>query len=204
MSTTKDKSLMNYCYLLTGNKWDAEDLWQDTYIKLKEQNKASTSPAYDRTVARNHWIDNLRKKNREQMAIAHLKERTMPDESNVNGEYGDLIRKLSRLLTAKQMTVFLLKDVFLFQLNEIAALIEKPESTVKSLLFRARQQLKKVHQEHKTEESGLTEAEELLLVKAIKYENPAYLFSFAERAGLRMNRSIPFAKGQSLPRCAAA
>ncbi|MBP1080311.1 sigma-70 family RNA polymerase sigma factor [Bacillus capparidis] len=204
MSSSKDQSLMNYCYLLTGNKWDAEDLWQDTYIKLNEQHKkAVCSPAYDRTVARNHWIDNLRKKNREQMLIAQLQEQSKPTGSQESGECLELIRKLSGLLTAKQITVFFLKDVFMYQLNEIAALIEKPESTVKSLLFRARQQLKKIHIEFEEIERGITEAEELLLIKAIKYENPSYLFSFAERTGLRMNRSIRFAKGMSAPRCAA-
>jgi RNA polymerase sigma-70 factor (ECF subfamily) len=199
----KEKSLMNYCYWLTGNKWDAEDLWQDTYIKISEQKKAVSSSAYDRTVAKNHWIDSLRKKNREQKVIAILKEHDFPKENPVCEELNDLIKKLSGFLTAKQITVFFLKDVFLYQLNEIADLIEKPETTVKSLLFRARQQLKKIHNEHETFPSRISEEDELLLIQAIRYDNPAFLFAFAERAGLGIHRSTQLTRGMPAPRCAA-
>ncbi|MCG8399300.1 RNA polymerase sigma factor, partial [Bacillus atrophaeus] len=42
---------MKYCLRITGDKWDAEDLAQDTILKLMEINRTDASHAYQKTVA---------------------------------------------------------------------------------------------------------------------------------------------------------
>ncbi|MEK5099564.1 MULTISPECIES: sigma factor [Bacillus] len=43
MNELKQKALMKYCMMITGDKWDAEDLAQDTILKLMEINQADAS-----------------------------------------------------------------------------------------------------------------------------------------------------------------
>jgi RNA polymerase sigma factor (sigma-70 family) len=63
------KELWRYCYKITGSPWDAEDLYQDTILKLftslssiSHRNQVIHPKSFLYGVATNHWIDTCRKR----------------------------------------------------------------------------------------------------------------------------------------------
>lgn len=60
--------LQKYCYILTGTKWDGEDLLQETIIKvlnkfpIDKRDMNNISKAYLFRISTNTWIDQCRKK----------------------------------------------------------------------------------------------------------------------------------------------
>lgn len=116
-------------------------------------------------------------------------------------DFEHLLKQLSGILTPKQLTIFLLKDVFSFQLHEIAESLGKPESSVKSLLFRSRQRLKRLSPDVLQREAADRDDEHIdLLVRAILYHNPDALLEFAKQTWL-FGASQPSCI--SMMRCAA-
>ncbi|MGR3208515.1 RNA polymerase sigma factor [Bacillus glycinifermentans] len=202
MNELKQKALMKYCMMITGDKWDAEDLAQDTILKLIEINQADASPAYQKTVAKHKWIDRIRKRKRECFLSGADQAGGQTEEIRAADECEHLLKHLAAELTPKQLTIFLLKDVFFYQLHEIAETLGKPESSVKSLLFRSRQRVKRlssdVLQREAISESG--SEHERLLIDAILRHDPDRLLEYAKRTWLS-SASQPSCI--SMMRCAA-
>lgn len=61
------QDIKKYCFSLTPSIWEAEDLLQDTLIKiylaLKQQPEREISKRFLYRIAKNTWIDQKRKKN---------------------------------------------------------------------------------------------------------------------------------------------
>ncbi|ASB87053.1 sigma-70 family RNA polymerase sigma factor [Bacillus sonorensis] len=202
MNELKQKALMKYCMMITGDKWDAEDLAQDTILKLMEIKQADASPAYQKTVAKHKWIDQLRKRKRECFLSEWHQEREQSESMKAADEFEHVVKKLAGALTPKQLTIFLLKDVFAYQLHEIAEMLDKPESSVKSLLFRSRQRIKTLSRDFLQQEAaGESDPDHgRLLIDAILFHNPDYLLEYARQTWLS-NASQPSCI--SMMRCAA-
>ncbi|KAA6450924.1 RNA polymerase sigma factor [Bacillus swezeyi] len=202
MNELNQKALMKYCLRITGDKWDAEDLAQDTILKLMEINRTDASHAYQKTVAKHKWIDQLRKRKRECFLAADNPAGGQTENMKAADEFEHLLKKLSNILTPKQLTIFLLKDVFSFQLHEIAETLDKPESSVKSLLFRSRQRLKGLSPDvlRRDAAEGDHEEHSRLLVQAIRFHNPDHLLEYAKKTWLP-GASQPYCG--SMMRCAA-
>jgi RNA polymerase sigma factor (sigma-70 family) len=135
-----------YCLSLTGSKWDAEDLAQDTWLKAIGTLKGlgHTNPeAYLLRIAKNTWIDQARRKSvltriikREQPKV------TLPD--NGTFEIETAFQALMKHLSPLQRTVFLLRDILGFSIGEAAEKLETTEGAVKAALHRARLSLEAV------------------------------------------------------------
>ncbi|MDR0266917.1 sigma-70 family RNA polymerase sigma factor [Paenibacillus sp.] len=132
-----------FCMSVTGNSWDAEDLAHDSMLKAlrycQKDQAGKRQPSFPllTTIARNHWIDQLRKKSRETLGEA-------ADEPTHEKPLEQLLSGLDTLmerLTPKQLLVFVLKDIFEYRLSDIADSLELNETAVKSLLHRARRKL---------------------------------------------------------------
>lgn len=143
--------LRSYCLqLASGSSWDAEELLQESLIKLhrslsRSQDRPITK-AYLYQVARSVWIDSYRKQRRQAMLSGDdLTEREYEED-------GFLIRETIELiagrLTAKQTVLVILVDIFLFTAKEAAQLIESTEGAVKEALKRARKRLAKLQAEN--------------------------------------------------------
>ncbi|WP_100009997.1 RNA polymerase sigma factor [Lentibacillus sediminis] len=133
------------CLRFTNNHHDAEDLMQTTwlkaYISWKKKPKSLTK-AYFTAIARNTWIDEIRKR----------KLSTIPYEDNCQ-QFGDSTELMTSLnfthvlntlvtrLTISQQILFLLSDVCRCSLKEIAFLTNMSVGAVKATLFRARQKI---------------------------------------------------------------
>jgi RNA polymerase sigma-70 factor (ECF subfamily) len=132
--------LKHFCLSVTGNPWDAEDLAHDSMLKAlrfcQKDPSGKRTPSFPllATIARNHWIDQLRKKGRETTGQS-------VDEPSSDKPLELLLSGLETLmerLTPKQLLAFVLKDVFEYKLSDIADALETSETAVKSLLHRAR------------------------------------------------------------------
>lgn len=154
----KDK-LVNFLYRYTGDRDEAEDLSQDTFLKLyrskhlyKEIAKFST---WFYTIAINIAKTNLRKKNRvntisiNDFGQDNDKDYELPandalspmDNANASIE-NHYIQQAINSLDKKFKEVIILRDIQDFEYEEIVEITGLPLGTVKSRINRAREKLK--------------------------------------------------------------
>jgi RNA polymerase sigma-70 factor (ECF subfamily) len=134
--------LYRYCRHLTHSPWDAEDLVQDTmaraFVTLGTLFGDPPEPrAWLFRVASNAWIDRMRRARHEAQLEAPSAEVHSPDPQASREAAGTLIA----LLSPQQRLAVVLKDVFDFSLDEIAATLETTPNAVKASLHRGRERL---------------------------------------------------------------
>ena len=131
--------IFKYIYSMVQNRAEAEDLLQDTFIKvMKAKNKDIRNwKSYLITIARNTVYDHWRKrKNKLNLDLFKLKTRNKDIELRLDIEKG--IKNLS----PKLKEVIILREINGLDYNEIADVLEIEKGTVKSRLSRARDELK--------------------------------------------------------------
>lgn len=148
--------LLNYVYRFVGNRNDAEDLVQETFLRVyknkhyyKEIAKFST---WVYTIAGNLAKTELRRRKRRKIFsvsnfVNEERDYDIPDlaknpESEVDGFLkDDIIQKAIEKLPAKFKEVILLRDVQGFAYEEISQILSIPLGTVKSRVNRGRLKL---------------------------------------------------------------
>lgn len=160
---TMYRQLSHYCFFLSQNKWDGEELVQESLKKalISYGDPGSWNVTLLKKIAYHAWIDTKRRKTAE---IEHIVKEKPEQESHYE-EIEALVTKLLSFMTVKQCMVFLLKDVFQYQINEIAENCGMSDTAVKAMLNRARKQIQNMK-----EEEALVSADE------IPYENTAESF----------------------------
>jgi len=155
--------LMNYIYRFVGSRTDAEDILQETFLRLyknkhyyREIAKFST---WIYTIAGNLAKTELRKRKRRHFFsinnyMSTDKDYELPDKNITPDKYADStitdveIQKAIEKLSPKFRQVILLRDIQGFSYEEIANIVNIPLGTVKSRVNRARlrlqQDLKKI------------------------------------------------------------
>jgi len=155
-------SLRAFSLKLTGNSVDAEDLYQDTAVRIitnaDKYRQGTNFKAWAVTIMRNIFINNYRKKVRRNMIIDQTPNNyyinsgeegvTNAGESNV--ALGELISLVNSLPGE-------FKDPFMmayqgYKYEEIAEQLEAPLGTIKSRIFFARKKLQKLYKEKFREE----------------------------------------------------
>lgn len=155
--TEYGKHLYSFCCNLTGNRMDADDLYQDTILKaveLRHKLDSSGNPkSYLLGIAVKLWKNQRRK--------FAIRQRILPMvdyEENLVQEAmdtcvqpeGELIRKETilevrskiKLLPEKLQIVILMYYTAEMSLQEISQALHIPEGTVKSRLYKGRKQLR--------------------------------------------------------------
>jgi RNA polymerase sigma-70 factor (ECF subfamily) len=148
---------------LTDNARDAEDLFQETWLRAVRARRADPGggdvKAWLFTIAANLHRDGLRKK-RVRRLFFHERARKMSDgaadadpgwgsESTAGRDVearADLRRCLRRAITrlpGREREVFVLKDIEGFRHAEIGRMLGVPEATVRTLLHRAVKRLQR-------------------------------------------------------------
>jgi RNA polymerase sigma-70 factor (ECF subfamily) len=148
--------LMNFIYRFLGDKTDAEDILQETFLRLyknkhyyKEIAKFST---WIYTIAGNLAKTELRKRKRRNIFSIHNfmsteKDYELPDKGITPDKYANSaitdveIQKSIGKLSPKFKQVILLRDVQGFSYDEISQIVNIPLGTVKSRVNRARLKL---------------------------------------------------------------
>lgn len=137
--------LFRFCRMLTRSEWDADDLVQETLMKLFTHGgnrELPVSKSYLFRTATNAWIDICRKKKVVLVELHELPDTAAAEETDPVELRGSL-EVLLETLPLGQATVVLLMDVFQFTAKETAQMIESTEGAVKAMLHRARAGIRK-------------------------------------------------------------
>ncbi|MGO1597037.1 MAG: sigma-70 family RNA polymerase sigma factor [Sphingobacterium sp.] len=143
------KKLFPYAYNILGNIADSEDVIQDVLIKFtgKELTTISNQNAYLTKSVINRAI-NLKKKNsREQLQNIRLPEPIVTNSAESKIETQEILNYsmlvLLEALNTKERAVFLLKEAFDYQHEEIAEVLAVSVESSRQLLTRAKKKLKR-------------------------------------------------------------
>ncbi|MFD0589922.1 RNA polymerase sigma factor [Paenibacillus sp. GCM10027627] len=154
-------SLFRYCLVLTGSKWDAEDLSQLVWCKALTALKKSPHHNVEALllrIAKNEWIDCCRRKAVYKTKVEALSaeersaERKSSEEDSfaIEAMFGALLNHLSPL----QRTVFVFRDALGFSNLETAEKLGLTEGAVKAALHRARKSIEAVRRELESDHGG--------------------------------------------------
>jgi RNA polymerase sigma-70 factor (ECF subfamily) len=143
--------LYRFALSLTKNVDDAEDIYQETVLKLWELKDSwagwQSFEAYAMRMVRNIYLNKVKKdKTRAYISLDDITEQTGENETESNIviaelrlRFYSLISKLPQL----QRDILHLREIEEMEYKEIAAVLEISEAQVKVYLYRARQYLKK-------------------------------------------------------------
>mgnify|MGYP000919702061 CR=1 FL=1 len=152
-------ALATFAFHLTLNEDDADDLVQETYLKayrfIDKYDEGTNAKAWLFKILKNAYINEYRRKSK---APAHVDYEDIigyqDNEDSAIGEFTDLRSELFNEMMGDEVTnainslpvdfrtVILLCDVEGFTYEEIAKILDVPIGTVRSRLFRARNDLK--------------------------------------------------------------
>lgn len=141
------RPVINFCYRLLGNEADADDIAQETFVRLHQQ-RAKIDPAKTFTtwlfaLARNASIDRLRYRQRHPTdALDAIPEpATLPHEVE-NRELEAAIATAIAALPEDQRTAIVLAEYHGLGYAEIAGVMKSSAKSVESRLYRAKQALR--------------------------------------------------------------
>ena len=147
------RDVYRFSLQLTGHHHDAEDLAQDVFIKVHAKLDSFRGEATVRSwiyrITVNTYLNKRKKK-----ALAFMKlrddfdltlsdEGKVPDSDTESSSIRTHVDKALQCLSPKERSAFALRHYNEFSVKEVAQTLEIAEGTVKSLLFRAVQKLRK-------------------------------------------------------------
>lgn len=148
-----DEKIMTLAFQLTQNKTDAEDLYQEVFIKAyKSISKFRFQSAFYTWLYRitvNTFYNLKRSQNK--MPIQEVLEDGSDHLLNISEEPNDFperneiiiaVKEAAEKLPQKQRTAFLLKHMQNLKIREISGIMGISEGTVKKYLFRAMEKLR--------------------------------------------------------------
>ncbi len=160
-----DQRILQVCYGVLGERADACDACQNTFIRaftnIRKFRFESAFGTWLTRIAINQAI-NVRKKRRwhQRLSLDTLTTapavagpQSQPEHDMMNEETAGLIRQSMDRLSDRERAVFVLKHMHGYKLREIADMIDCAEGTVKNYLFRATQKMRKALQPYYREEA---------------------------------------------------
>lgn len=160
-------SLIRYCECLGATRQDAEDVVQTTLLKALTAVRAGVRhpnvPAWLRRIAKNAWIDHVRKHSLSHpYGASELAVRSEPAFHNEWAELEEALQILLTKLTPQQRMVFLLCEAFQYTDRETAELLGISRGAVKAALHRARVRLAAVRRDPEDAYEGAAVQREVL------------------------------------------
>lgn len=153
------KDIYSFCKHLTDNRQDADDLYQDTFLKaveLREKIRREENPkSYLLSVAVQLWKNRRRKmiwRNRIAPMVSIVEERegemscdaeASPEDRYLVSEEKRLVQRAVDKLPEKLKVCVLLFYMEELSVAQVAKTLKLPEGTVKSRLYQARKLLEK-------------------------------------------------------------
>ncbi|MBD8069036.1 sigma-70 family RNA polymerase sigma factor [Bacillus sp. PS06] len=173
------QKLRKYCFFLSKDKWEGEDLVQETMLKAikKYDDPQGLNSALLNKIAYHHWIDQIRKK--KESLLDEVLETSCPTLDTYSEERSYLINLLLNQLTPNQASIYILKEAFLYKSKEIADLLGTTEMAVKATLYRAKKRLETLQlDEDETAEMILSDEQTALanlFHYSLEHEDPSIL-----------------------------
>ena len=152
---TVSNSLRAFSLKLTGNNNDAEDLYQDTALRIitnaDKYNPGTNFKAWAVTIMRNIFINNYRKKVRRNLIIDQTPnnyflnsgDRVVENSGESKVSFDELLGMVNTL--PEDFRVPFMMAYQGFKYDEIAEELESPLGTIKSRIFFARKKLQKMY-----------------------------------------------------------
>lgn len=146
------KPLISFIFRYVKNIDVAEDISQDTFVYIlfnkKEYDFKYSLKTYIYTIAKSRTINYLKRHKREvrldEQYYNYFYTETEIDKNIIKEENkNQILNAISKMKTEYQ-TIIYLRDFEEFKYNEICTILNKTMPQVKSLLHRARKQLKKI------------------------------------------------------------
>jgi RNA polymerase sigma-70 factor (ECF subfamily) len=151
------KAVYGYLYYMTKDSEDAEDLCQDTFLKIYQNLKYFKGDCNERswciTIARNTFLSWIRKKkpltvDREDLEQVPENTDSNPETILLQQEQQKSIKEVMLLLKEEYRTVLLLRDYEQMSYKEIGMVTGLSESAVKIRIYRAREQYRKLYSQN--------------------------------------------------------
>jgi RNA polymerase sigma-70 factor (ECF subfamily) len=159
---THRSAVYSFAYSLTQNRGEAEDLFQDTWLRVARYFPKALDmkkvKSWLFTITANLHKDTLRKKRTRRRFLFQKKwvgdldstlcdgfrDQANPDQVNESEkiELGQAIARAIANLPDQPRLIFTLKEIEGFKQSEISEILEIPIGTVKSLMFRAVKKLR--------------------------------------------------------------
>ena len=135
-----DRAIYAYALSLTRNHHDAQDVMMDTYLKIRSAAhlyRPNGKPmAWVFTIVKNLVRDRWRKGEREEL-MGDVPEGDLAIPDTDRSDAAMVLRQAMRILSAEEREIVLLHAVSGLKHREIAAMLERPLSTVLSRYHRA-------------------------------------------------------------------
>lgn len=136
--------IYNYLHLMLGDRDMAEELTQDTFVKVYFKAgslKTGNLKSWIYTIATNLARSEFRKiKVRKLLSLSDVNEGQIAYEYDHHDSL--ILEQTLAALPEKYRIAVVMKDINNFSLDEIADILKKPVSTVKTLIFRGRQKMR--------------------------------------------------------------
>ncbi|HWT75814.1 MAG TPA: RNA polymerase sigma factor [Mobilitalea sp.] len=148
-------AIYSYLYYMSKDVEDAEDLCQETFLKIYRNLKSfrdnSNERAWCITIARNTFLTWIRKKklkfaDGEDIDQIPSEGSNSPEARIIRQEESKLIKTVLLQLKEEYRTVLLLRDFEELSYKEIGIITGLSESAVKIRIFRAREKYKQLYQ----------------------------------------------------------
>ena len=136
---------------ITLNRFEAEDIVQDTLIKIwnrrSDWEDIDSIEALSLTICRNLSLDRIKKKENDNNSLEDVKgveplSSSNPQDRMIQADRVNLIRQIVDSLPEKQRSCMQLRDFEGKSYKEIAVILDITEEQVKVNIFRARQAVK--------------------------------------------------------------
>ena len=154
-----EKELFNFAYRLTGNRHDAEDLLQESFLKAYKYyfqlRDVSKFKEWIFQITANQFKNLLRKRRRERLSFPEDFEKNVtetleqapsknPEESFVRRDNSKMLQDALAEIGPKMRTVLVLFELECYSIEDIANMLSISRGTVKSRLHYARRKLKEI------------------------------------------------------------
>lgn len=141
--------LLALAYRMLGSAVDAEDVVQDAYLRFQQTSGIDAPEAWLVKATTRLCIDQLRKAKRRAEyvgpwlpePIPDTWEETAPDQVELSESLSMAFLVLLEALSPAERAAYLLREVFDYEFEEIAALLDKTAVNVRQLTARARKRL---------------------------------------------------------------
>jgi RNA polymerase sigma-70 factor, ECF subfamily len=153
------RRVFNLCYRFTGNSTEAEDLTQEVFLRIYRtlvsyRPTFGAFPTWLTSVTRNLLVDHYRRTRRDRVtdsiddAMPQLEEKhstaRSPDKLAQAGELSVQLQHALARLSPELREAVILRDLQSLEYNEIQAVLQVPQGTVKSRINRGRIELAKI------------------------------------------------------------
>lgn len=152
------RRVYNVIYRMLGNREQAEDLTQETFLRVYSRldtfRQGGAFPAWLRRIAANLCIDHLRRRGEQTVSLDQQLESgieqvdesaaSRPEDRLAMREDARRVVDAVQRLPDRQRAVLVLRHIEGLKIDEIARTLGMPQGTVKTLLFRGRQAVREM------------------------------------------------------------